>query len=91
MKINSDYTEAYTTREDGYGYELDIVIEFDYQPFEDADRQYPGCLESADINEVYEIDSAGEKWDIRGELAAGQMAEWATEILEAIHKAGNEQ
>ena len=81
---------AYTTWEDSYGYELDVVIEFDYQPQESADRQYPGCFESADINEVYEIDSAGEKWEILSGLDDGQLSAWTEEILEAIHKAGNE-
>ena len=36
--------------------EIEVEIDFDYQPFEWATLEYPGCSESIEINEVKPVD-----------------------------------
>ena len=40
--------------------EIEIEIDFDYQPEEQMTRHYPGCSASADINEVLRVDNGSE-------------------------------
>ena len=47
----------------------EFKVDFDYQPYEPTTRHYPGCSESAEINEIW--DSDGDK-----------IKEWAFELLE---------
>ena len=102
MKINSDYTAETTREEDGP--EDEIKIHFYYQPeegpdYEDGHMIYPGCEEYVQIEAVerwgvVSVNGAAEPtfgWVDFDEASESEEGNWRVEILEAIHKAGNEQ
>ena len=42
----------YNTHIENVDTEFEIEVDYDYQPYEQMTRQYPGCSESVEINEV---------------------------------------
>lgn len=71
---------TYTTQFEYRGVLLDI--KFDYQPAEKADREYPGCGESFEIESVFLDDI--DMW----ELLEPQMEELEDDVWEHIKKHG---
>ena len=46
----------YNTYIENVDEEFEIEVSYDYQPYEQMTRHYPGCSESVDINEVRIVD-----------------------------------
>ena len=85
MKLNTDST-AETHWEDAQEVEWDIRIHFEFSPAEPQTYQDPGCDEYVEItgidrNEIGHDDFNWAEWQgATGE----QIADWRTEIMEAI-------
>ena len=81
----SDYETYIENCED----EIKIRVEFDYQPFEEMTRHYPGCSESVDvcytelITETHYDDKVHESYSEICILPS-VLADLETEILEHI-------
>ena len=54
-----------------------VTVQFDYQPAELGDLEYPGCAESAEINEVF-LDGI----DIFDDLSVSCIDRMETECLQ---------
>ena len=72
-----------TTIDNGYD-EVEVEVDFDYQPYEAMTRHYPGCSESIDINEVRVVDTQAEICLLKphDDLLAEQVMEWVHEEQE---------
>jgi len=57
--------------------ELELLFDYDYQPFEPADQEYPGANEAVTITGIYfrEI-------DLLSEYTAREIEEFESQILE---------
>jgi len=64
--------------------ELEIDVEFDYQPYEDSTLEYPGCSESVEIEGAYLSDGT----EIC--LLEGVSDRLAEILLDEIHDLNND-
>ena len=57
--------------------ELELLFDYDYQPFEAADQEYPGCDEAVTITGIYfrEI-------DLMSEYTGREIEQFESDILE---------
>ena len=69
-----------TTLDNGYD-EVEVEINFDYQPYEAMTRHYPGCSECVMIEEVKVIETNAELCLLKGveEQLSEQVLEWVHE------------
>lgn len=71
----------YKTTIENCDIEIDIGIEFDYQPYEPMERHYPGCPESVEINYVSLLDENGKEVS---EICLLNESEFEETILEWV-------
>jgi hypothetical protein len=50
----------YKTHIENVGEEIEIEVDYDYQPYEDMTRHYPGCNEDAEITSIIMTDTGAE-------------------------------
>ena len=57
--------------------ELELLFDYDYQPFEAADQEYPGCAESATITGIFFRET-----DLLSEYTESEIEQFESDILE---------
>jgi len=61
--------------------EFNLLVNYDYQPFEQATREYPGCDEAVTVTSVV----MGEKLEIMHLLTDVQIEDFESRILENLN------
>ena len=80
--------EMILTFENGdYDEEIEVEVEFDYEPSEAMTRHYPGCDESVSIYEIKRVDNGAELFLIDNDLEV----ELSEKILDELHQEADER